>query len=300
MCELFAVSSRYPAEVRFCLDEFARHGGLTAPHRDGWGVAYYAEDGAVRLYKEPEPASRSDWVRFIEQHHLRSTAVLSHIRRATQGPPGLKNTQPFHRELGGRFHVFAHNGDLPGLEALPELGLGFHRPVGDTDSEYAFCALLSQLHGLWSSAVDPPALEKRFAVVTRFARTLGRLGMANFIYADGDAVFAHGNMRQERQSAEPRPPGLRRFAETSSRSSLSPRPADWLRPAGAPGLFVLDRDCATSGSEFCAQGLQISSGPDRQEMTLVASVPLTSEPWRPLGEGEVLALYGGRVAESTS
>ena len=37
MCELLAMSSRRPAAVNFCLDELARHGGLTAPYKDGWG-----------------------------------------------------------------------------------------------------------------------------------------------------------------------------------------------------------------------------------------------------------------------
>ena len=268
MCELFAMSSRQPAAVNFCLDEFARHGGLTATHEDGWGVAYYAEDGAVRMYKEPEPASRSDWVQFIERHQLRSTAVLSHIRRATQGRRSLRNTQPFRRELGGRFHVFAHNGDLSGLGEIAELKLGCHRPVGDTDSEYAFCALMNLLHGLWLSSPDPPALEERFAVVARFARIIRPLGMANFIYADGDAVFAHGNKRRDREIDEARP----------------------------PGLFVLQRDCATSREQFCTQGLQISSGSESQEMTLVASVPLTNEKWQPLKCGEVLAFQRGEIA----
>jgi len=265
------MSSRQPAAVNLCLDEFARHGGLTATHKDGWGVAYYAEDGAVRLYKEPEPASRSDWVQFIEQRRIRSTAVLSHIRRATQGARSLKNTQPFRRELGGAFHVFAHNGDLPDLEAVPELEIGFHRPVGETDSEYAFCALLNQLHDLWMPASDPPALGQRFAVVSRFARTVAPLGMANFVYSDGDAVFAHGNRRQNAEGEEPRP----------------------------PGLFVLHRDCASSRSEFCAKGLLISSDIQSQVMTLVASVPLTSEAWQPLGEGETVALRGGEIVSRT-
>lgn len=272
MCELFAVSSRHPVAVCFCLDEFARHGGLTAPHGDGWGVAYYAEDGAVRLYKEPEPASRSDWLRFIEQRRLHSTAVVSHIRRATRGPQSLKNTQPFQRELGGRIHLFAHNGDLPDLEAVPGMELGCHRPVGQTDSEYAFCALLNQLQDLWMQASDPPALEKRFAVVSSFARTVAPLGMANFVYSDGDAVFAHGNRRRNAEGDEPRP----------------------------PGLFVLHRDCASSRSEFCAKGLLISSDIQSQVMTLVASVPLTSEAWQPLGEGETVALRGGEIVSRTA
>jgi len=32
-----------------------------------------------------------------------------------------------------------------------------------------------------------------------------------------------------------------------------------------------------------------------QELVLVASVPLTDEPWEPIGEGEVIALTQGVV-----
>jgi len=112
VCELFAMSSFLPTDVNFSLEEFARHGGRTGPHHDGWGIAYY-DDGDVRLVKEVEAAADSEWVRFIEEHGLCSTLVLSHIRKATHGVPALKNTQPFCRELGGLMHVFAHNGSLP-------------------------------------------------------------------------------------------------------------------------------------------------------------------------------------------
>jgi glutamine amidotransferase len=42
-------------------------------------------------------------------------------------------------------------------------------------------------------------------------------------------------------------------------------------------------------------GLRIFSDSERQEMALVASVPLTAEAWLPLGEGEVLALRAGKI-----
>jgi len=35
--------------------------------------------------------------------------------------------------------------------------------------------------------------------------------------------------------------------------------------------------------------------PLAQELTLVASVPLTDEPWEPIAEGEVIALKEGLV-----
>jgi hypothetical protein len=39
MCELFAMSTRYPSTVQLSLEEFSRHGGLFGPHKDGWGIA---------------------------------------------------------------------------------------------------------------------------------------------------------------------------------------------------------------------------------------------------------------------
>ena len=271
MCELFAMSSRLPAGVDLCLEEFARHGGLTAPHKDGWGIAYYDEDGAVRLYKEAEPASRSDWVQFIGTHHMRAAIVLSHIRRATQGRRSLKNTQPFRRELGGHCHVFAHNGDLPDIAANTEFEFGFHRPLGETDSEHAFCSLLGRLEEPWLSTSGVPPIETRQGIVSEFARSIALLGMANFVYSDGDAVFAHGNRRQASPTSAPRP----------------------------PGLHVLHRVCDAGSSELRTEGLQIFADPGEQEMTLLASVPLTGEDWRPLGEGELLTIRAGKTLHSS-
>lgn len=54
MCELFALSARCPATVTMSLSELSRRGGLTGPHADGWGVAWY--DGAsARLLREAAP-----------------------------------------------------------------------------------------------------------------------------------------------------------------------------------------------------------------------------------------------------
>ncbi len=269
MCELFALSSNRPATVTFSLRLFARHGGDEGPHRDGWGIAYY-ENHDVRLIKEAEPASDSDWVRFIENHALRSRMVLSHIRRATQGDLVYANTQPFVRELGGRMHVFAHNGDLDAIRANPAFALERFHPVGETDSEWAFCALLERLASLWDeSSGKAPDLARRMAVVAKFAAELRSLGPANFLYADGDAIFAHGHRRHQAANGRIEP----------------------------PGLVLLCRRChpeADGPEDVVADGLDVRL--DAQEVVLAASVPLTDEPWRPLAEGELVALRDGRIA----
>ena len=206
MCELFAMSSRYPASVSTSLEEFARHGGLTGPHKDGWGVAMY-EALDVQVVREPAPAASSECLRFMRERHLESRTVIAHVRRATQGEPALCNTQPFTRELGGRVHVFAHNGDLAGIRDARQLRAWTFRPVGDTDSEVAFCALLESMRELWLAS-HPPSAEDRIAVVTRFAQALRRLGPANFLYSDGELLLMHGHRRKYAADQAPRPPGL--------------------------------------------------------------------------------------------
>jgi predicted glutamine amidotransferase len=266
MCELFAMSSRYEADVNLSLEEFSRHGGLAGPHKDGWGIAYYAGRD-VRLMKEIEPASDSACVRFIREHPFASPLVVSHIRKATQGALALRNCQPFLRELGGSMHVFAHNGHLAMRRLRSGFPLGAFRPVGETDSEYAFCALLERLRRLWRGARGVPSLAQRLRVVAAFARALRPLGPANFLYADGDAVFAHGHCRPH---------------------------ADGIRP---PGLYRLSRRCAAGEARLVTEGLSIeSTTPREQSVTLVASVPLTKEAgWQPFGEGELVAARRGRI-----
>jgi len=203
MCELLAMSARVPTSLSSSLAELARHGGETGPHRDGWGVAYM-RDGDAFLVREPDAAAGSELLAFLQQHDSPSALVIAHIRRATQGARLLRNTQPFERELGGHVHLFAHNGMLPGIERS-RLRARANRPIGDTDSEHAFCALLDRLRPLWMRG--KPGLSDRFHEVDRFATELRTLGPANFLYSDGELIFAHGHRRRA-DDGEIKAPGL--------------------------------------------------------------------------------------------
>ncbi len=263
MCELFAFSGEHPALLRLSLREFASH-SREGRNADGWGIAHYL-DGDVRLLKEPIAAHDSACLRFIEQHPVRSSLVLSHIRRATQGAAAVRNCQPFVRELGGVMQAFAHNGHLE-RRALEAMGVQSFRPVGETDSELAFCALLEQLRPLYAQAAAVPALHERRRVVAEFARQLRALGPANFVYADGDALFAHGHKRIH--------------------DDLTIRP---------PGLHLLCRSCDADSAGFDARGLQIAPTHPDGAQALLASVPLTADArWRALGEGELVVVRAGR------
>ncbi len=263
MCELFAMSARHPTTVSLSLEEFSRHGGLSGPHKDGWGIGWY-DEGDIRLLKERYPAASSACVRFIQTNPFTSSLVISHIRKATLGSIALRNCQPFVRELGGAWHCFAHNGDLKGIAADRRFRTEGFLPVGETDSEQAFCALMDSLRPLWSSGRVPPIGERR-QVVARFAAALRELGPANFLYPDGDALFAHADRWHQ------------------SNGTIKP-----------PGMWRLARRCP-AGGELAAAGLRIASEGGEQAVVLVASVPLTAEGWAPLAEGEFLVARHGRI-----
>ena len=262
VCELLAVSARFPTTIHLSLDELASHGGLKGPHRDGWGVAYL-QDGDALVLREPDAASESRLLACAKHHALRSSTVLAHIRRATQGHRMLRNTQPFTRELGGRIHAFAHNGMVPGVEQDPRFQTRRFRAIGDTDSEHAFCALLDRLAPLWDHGV--PSLTARVAEIRAFAASLGALGPANFLYTDGDALFAHGHRRRD-DTGEIRP----------------------------PGLHVLCRTCSAAADGVPLAGVSVAHDAE-QQVALVASVPLSDERWEALAEGEVVVIREGRV-----
>jgi predicted glutamine amidotransferase len=258
MCELFGISSKQPTTVQISLAEFARRGGATGPHIDGWGIAFF-RDGDVLLIREPEPSANSAHLRFIHDQHVPSPMVISHIRRATQGSVSLRNTQPFTRELGGRPHIFAHNGDLGAIRARSDLAGGQFRVIGDTDSEYAFCYLLALLQPLWQEA-RPPSLEQRLAVFSSFAAAMIEFGEANFLYSDGDYLFVHSHRRRQDNGA------------------MCP-----------PGLHLLSRRHHEHGA---LAGVDMET---EQEVVLLASVPLSDENWQPLPEHTVIVIQEGRV-----
>jgi len=266
MCELLALSARFPTTIHLSLDELGRHGGGTGPHRDGWGVGFLHDNDAIVL-REPRSAHTSDWLAFVQQHDPRSHIFLAHVRRATLGSRVLRNTQPFARELGGRMHLFAHNGMVHDIGRDPRFATRRFRPIGDTDSEQAFCALLERIAPLWEDSV--PTLDARLATIAEVAAELRALGPANFIYTDGDAVFVHAHRRMNAQGV--------------------------IEP---PGLHLLCRRCSAKVDNTQLPGLSLE--PDaQQQVALVASVPLSAEGWEPLAEGQVVALRDGQVALRT-
>src|SRR4029079_7756232 len=174
MCELLGMECNVPTDIVVSFSGLALRGGVRGPHADGWGLALY-EGRAVRTFLEPAAASKSKLAAYVRVHPIKTLLAIAHVRKRTRGPVSLANTHPFVRELWGRHFTFAHNGTVRSVKRHP---VGRFHPIGGTDSEYAFCALLHRLEKVFPHGYpDSSALAK---VVARAGKDLGRQGTFNF------------------------------------------------------------------------------------------------------------------------
>ena len=192
MCELFALSSNKVVGVRFTWRGFLKRG---RKHRDGWGVAFY-RDGTAIVIKEPLPAPNSNMAKILrDTNYVRSNVVISHVRKGTKGGKTYANTHPFRRELYGKEWVFAHNGDVSRIEELEEFKLKHYSPIGQTDSEYAFCYIMDRLRELGKGRLSDPYVV-RDALET-IAERIQRYGKFNFLLSNGNHIYAYMSREDE-------------------------------------------------------------------------------------------------------
>lgn len=184
MCQLLGMNCNTPTDIVFSFTGFATRAGRTGQHTDGFGIAFFEGKG-LRLFVDPEPALTSPVADLVRHYPIKSENVIAHIRKATVGDIRLENCHPFMRELWGRYWVFAHNGDLKSY--APRLH-GAFRPVGDTDSERAFCWIMQELSK--EHAALPPIAELT-ATLRELSREVARYGTFNFMLSDGEALWAH-------------------------------------------------------------------------------------------------------------
>lgn len=177
------MNSSKPAAVDFSFAGFAERGGRTGEHKDGWGIALHTAAGC-RLYTDHLPSIQSPLAAQFKQNPIKARSVVAHIRKATQGRVSLENSHPFTRELWGQTWSFAHNGNLTLFDPAP----GLYAPWGDTDSERAFCHLLSAL--ALRFAVAPPR-HQLYAALATLAGEIAAYGTFNFVLSNGELLFAH-------------------------------------------------------------------------------------------------------------
>lgn len=194
MCQLLGMNSLLPASLTLSFTGFSQRGGGTDHHADGWGIAFFESDGprpgkAARYFVDKESAATSPIARMLRSYPIKSHNVVAHVRKATVGEVRLENCHPFVRELWGRYWFFAHNGDLKDFH--PRLHGAFN-PVGDTDSELAFCWLLQELN---KSHAGVPSVEELTRTLRELVPRIARHGTFNFLLSNGQALWAHASTK---------------------------------------------------------------------------------------------------------
>ena len=185
MCELLGMSANVPTDICFSFAGLARRGGETGPHADGWGLTFYAGKGC-RTFKDPLPAAQSKVAELVQNYPIHSKVVIAHVRQANSGSTCLENTHPFQRELWGRQWTFAHNGQIQGHK---KLRLGRFLPIGETDSEHAFCHLLDLLAARYRR--QPASRLMMFKRLIPHCHRLRDLGVFNALLTDGEYLLAY-------------------------------------------------------------------------------------------------------------
>jgi len=186
MCELLAMSANVPTDICFSFSGLMQRGGNTGPHKDGWGITFYEGKGC-RSFKDPQPSAQSKIAQLVQSYPIKSESVICHIRQANSGEVCLENTHPFTRQLWGKNWTYAHNGQLADFKN--KLPVSLHIPVGDTDSEHAFCWLLDKMHEQFLGQQPSPA--ELYPFLARLCEQIDELGVFNLILSDGECLFAY-------------------------------------------------------------------------------------------------------------
>ena len=183
MCQILGMNCAQKTDFMLSFSGFRLRGGLLDKHSDGWGLSIY-EGRGLRTFTDTLPAAESPLAEMVANYPIKTLNMMSHIRYATQGHAGeLANVHPFQRELWGIQFCFCHNGDVQKFgcgtvgddngeqkeREHPLLGMTrredrvFH-PVGDTDSEALFCAILNALRAEYDA---PPTLPELYLTVQK-------------------------------------------------------------------------------------------------------------------------------------
>lgn len=256
MCELMGMSANVPTDICFSFAGLMQRGGGTGPHKDGWGIAFYEGKGA-RCFHDPNPSFDSRLANLIKEYPIKSHVVVSHIRQANVGSICLENTHPFQRELWGYTWTFAHNGQLE--PALFDKTLSFYKPVGTTDSEFAFCWMLGEIRKQFPER--PENIKELSALILRLSEELRTLGVFNMLLTESTALFAF----------------------CGSKLSWITRKA----PFGEASLT----DCEMT-VDF------VRETTPRDIVTVIATEPLTqNEEWIPLSPGDLVTFVDGVPVE---
>jgi predicted glutamine amidotransferase len=248
MCELLGLAFNEPVTARISFRGF-RHGGAANP--DGWGLAWF-ENGQLKIEKEPKAANSSEKaLEFQSDHRISSPVFIGHVRHASKGSRNMANTHPFRQTFSGTPVVFAHNGTLCNLPTPNRFN-----PAGETDSERAFCLLLS-----WMD--DNQVRFSDFEAIEKWLRKLNEHGDMNLLFSNGLEFFAYRDINGYK--------GLCLTHRQATFATINLADEDW--------EVDLSQEKKPSERGF-----------------VVATRPLTEESWTNLNKGRLLVIRAGAAA----
>lgn len=155
----------------------------------GWGFGWYPNDQqSTMVIKEPLSSDSKVFLEALtDWSNFRSTVFFCKSGGSSNGY-SQKEAQPFSRSFAGKDWLFMHNGDLDKveLEKLNSKKSRLLEPLGNTDSEIAFCNILSLIEEGFArniSELDPQILLSRFQI-------FDTLGSSNMTISDGESIVA--------------------------------------------------------------------------------------------------------------
>lgn len=257
MCELFGMSFNKPVSPNLSFRGFSKRGDRNP---NGWGLAFYP-DKAVQIMKEPIRARDSPLSDFLKDYDgISSDLFIAHVRITSAGSTSYRNTHPFQREVGGRDYVFAHNGTLRGYG---DLVLGRFLPIGETDSEHAFCHIINSISA--RGVVEWTSEDYRW--MSQLFKDINSHGNFNCILSDGERLFCYHDAN------------------------------------GYNGLKHMRREAPFERMRMMDEELEIDLQEQKdptQRGFIISTRKLTDEEWVDFNPGELIVFSGGVIVYSSA
>ena len=266
MCEMLGLNFNRPVGITFSFSGLLTGSGW---NHDGWGIGCYPDGKSAIVFKEAVAGHDSLLASFLTSYlPLQSATYLAHIRRASRGKVTTSNTHPFARHYKSLEFQFIHNGTLDKSHLKSEIR---YRPVGETDSEKAFCYLLSRMEAWKICPVQKGKYigytQQQFSTIRNILLDINQYGSISCIFSDGATMFSYRDIN-----------GARDLHYLEKRQPLSERELE-------------DEDIK----------LQVGLKKESEEQGLViTTAPLSDGEWQEFRPGQLIVTQHGQVVANIS
>jgi transglutaminase-like putative cysteine protease/predicted glutamine amidotransferase len=186
---LFALSTDVVSHphVNFPKNIVVEHQGR---YVSGSGIAWYpSDDNAATIIKDPKSFADLGRPKMIDDSaSFRSTIFMMHLNGASWNPIP-QDTEPYCKTVGKRDWLWMHQGslDIQKLRKKNNQSKNFYEPVGNTDSELAFCIILNRIMRLKLKKLSEIGWDR----IHDWFKELNELGSANFFLTDGKTLIVY-------------------------------------------------------------------------------------------------------------